>query len=1037
MGQPVRVLVVDPVRNYQREIEAGETAVDGDGNNLLFPGYGPPVDDIPALKAVPASRRVDQQVRLVEDADPNTAGVDYPSNYAWDSTSTESPDPGSPGRPPPIVLPDDAPAVGRWVRAYAEVEAGIDEILANSNDAMSQSIVGLCGIYFATGCEGGSSSSSSSGETDAWIVPDHDTLVYHAEGGHVFESPITFSDTITVWPVGAVGGAHKMTFFFTESAKQPTWAGVDGGNSFFFKPGDGQVRIEATDPTDDTAILSLRADKAFEIANLTFFDLGSNHNWTFHMLGTDHATDGDDLYLDVRLVSTKTWLYFDTSASTLTISPFEVTVGTWSTTALTMAKPIYLGANGIGRDDSVLTFAAGATGTATFAGDANARGGVFAVGVNDTQVGLLLLYGHAAATDPGGAIFLYTSADHDTSIDSYRMRANQDDLEFLAVSTVKLTLQGSDGTWLFGAAVGMGTNAITGLSDPSDPQDAATKAYVDAQIVLVNDLHEVLANGNDALGQDILNVGRLSFIWGGGSLSSSSSPGGDDGVTYIEAQGDIIIYHGDGGHKFESPVWLTGPIYVESGVTPEKYMKMMHSDVDDDFHFHLEGANDEFEYWWEGAQRHRLTKVGFSINGNFELPTTTSTVGSILQTGGRILHTYGTDNVFVGRQAGNFTLTGTGGNTAIGDTAGDSLTNGNSNTMLGSKAGTALTGGNYNTFIGFASGLNATGSNDCVFLGYRSGYYETGNNKLFIDNIQRADEADGRVKALIYGVFASTTAGQSVVLNANVTIRETLDLVATTSTAGQITQGGTRFFHTYGSANLFLGKNAGNFTLSGDANLVVGENAGTALTSGSENVFVGINAGIVCTIGIENLCVGFEAGRVLTEGAYNTLLGKWSGYALDTGNLNVIVGHAAGTAVTSGERNTIVGVTAGAAITTADDSVYLGFKAGFYETVSNKLYIDNTQRSSEADGRVKALIYGIFAATTAAQYVTINGNLIVRESLDLLSGAVLSVASTQVVGARVIDARADDVANSGDSITDGLIDALRDAMITHGLIAAA
>jgi hypothetical protein len=45
--------------------------------------------------------------------------------------------------------------------------------------------------------------------------------------------------------------------------------------------------------------------------------------------------------------------------------------------------------------------------------------------------------------------------------------------------------------------------------------------------------------------------------------------------------------------------------------------------------------------------------------------------------------------------------------------------------------------------------------------------------------------------------------------------------------------------------------------------------------------------------------------------------------------------------------------------------------------------------------------------------------------------------AVQVVGPRVVDARADDVANSGDATTDGLIDALRDAMIAHGLIAAA
>ena len=47
-----------------------------------------------------------------------------------------------------------------------------------------------------------------------------------------------------------------------------------------------------------------------------------------------------------------------------------------------------------------------------------------------------------------------------------------------------------------------------------------------------------------------------------------------------------------------------------------------------------------------------------------------------------------------------------------------------------------------------------------------------------------------------------------------------------------------------------------------------------------------------------------------------------------------------------------------------------------------------------------------------------------------------SVDGTQVVSNRIIDARCDDVINSGDATTDGVIDSLRDAMITHGLIAA-
>lgn len=55
----------------------------------------------------------------------------------------------------------------------------------------------------------------------------------------------------------------------------------------------------------------------------------------------------------------------------------------------------------------------------------------------------------------------------------------------------------------------------------------------------------------------------------------------------------------------------------------------------------------------------------------------------------------------------------------------------------------------------------------------------------------------------------------------------------------------------------------------------------------------------------------------------------------------------------------------------------------------------------------------------------------------ITSAGYLQIGANQVVGARVIDARCDDAINSGDATTDGVIDALRDAMIAHGLIAAA
>lgn len=73
-------------------------------------------------------------------------------------------------------------------------------------------------------------------------------------------------------------------------------------------------------------------------------------------------------------------------------------------------------------------------------------------------------------------------------------------------------------------------------------------------------------------------------------------------------------------------------------------------------------------------------------------------------------------------------------------------------------------------------------------------------------------------------------------------------------------------------------------------------------------------------------------------------------------------------------------------------------------------------------------------ATNEAMTLSGAGALWLDAEVDTL---IYKVSGTQVVGARVIDARCDDAINSGDATTDGVIDALRDAMIAHGLIAAA
>lgn len=170
-----------------------------------------------------------------------------------------------------------------------------------------------------------------------------------------------------------------------------------------------------------------------------------------------------------------------------------------------------------------------------------------------------------------------------------------------------------------------------------------------------------------------------------------------------------------------------------------------------------------------------------------------------------------------------------------------------------------------------------------------------------------------------------------------------------------------------GVSNVIIGYYAGLFNSLGNQNTFIGSGAGKFNTSGNANMFLGVDAGAVNTTGVGNMFVGAFAGMHNTIGAQNAFIGYNSGYQ------NV-----------SGSYNTAIGPYAGWSNVTGDSNVYIGYKAGYYETGSSKLFIDNAQRNNEADGRVKALIYGIFAATTANQLFRINGIL---ELTEIKNGA--------------------------------------------------
>jgi trimeric autotransporter adhesin len=103
--------------------------------------------------------------------------------------------------------------------------------------------------------------------------------------------------------------------------------------------------------------------------------------------------------------------------------------------------------------------------------------------------------------------------------------------------------------------------------------------------------------------------------------------------------------------------------------------------------------------------------------GNINIAaTTTSALGNVVQAGTRLLHTFGTSNLFLGAGAGNYTLTGNT-NVGIGGATGSALTSGIFNTVVGNSALQALTSGSNNTALGAASLQALTTSNANVAIG--------------------------------------------------------------------------------------------------------------------------------------------------------------------------------------------------------------------------------------------------------------------------------------------------------------------------------
>lgn len=153
-----------------------------------------------------------------------------------------------------------------------------------------------------------------------------------------------------------------------------------------------------------------------------------------------------------------------------------------------------------------------------------------------------------------------------------------------------------------------------------------------------------------------------------------------------------------------------------------------------------------------------MSTIFKSVSTAVNLPTTAAnaTTGVLLQNSVPLLQTFGTDNLFFGPGAGNFTLSGVS-NTALGPGALPVLTTGNQNIGIAKNAGFKLTTGSANILAGFSTGSELTTGSNNVFIGGDSTgqLVDTCNFCTFIGSTTDSSGDSGIVNSAALGANAS------------------------------------------------------------------------------------------------------------------------------------------------------------------------------------------------------------------------------------------------------------------------------------------